>query len=333
MGLEGTMHATPRPRRNAEPPSSVPVSGPATRRAATLASVVALALPLAVGAAAQADPGKGNGNGPPGTPPGQAKKQEQAAQPAPAAPAPARPARPAKPTKPAAPRSNARGHEKRSSGAGGQPKQVAPKVSRGGPRQQGAPAGRPVRADGKKVRGGGKDKARGGQRGGGQAKMTICHATGSATNPFVVITIAMPAVAAHARHQDGRDIIPAPAEGCPVAARAVAPGAVVKPPGLPPGAPALAPGAPAPAVVAPVAPAVGAPAPIAGEVLGAFDEQPEAALEEIAAAAPVTEVREEGAEAGGLPFTGVELWVLAVAGAAALLAGVAASRALTRGGS
>ena len=46
-------------------------------------------------------------------------------------------------------------------------------------------------------------------------KVTICHATGSATNPFVEITISVNAVAAHERHQDGEDIIPAPAGGCP----------------------------------------------------------------------------------------------------------------------
>lgn len=44
----------------------------------------------------------------------------------------------------------------------------------------------------------------------GHAKVRICHATGSETNPYVLITIAEPAVAAHKRHQDGRDLIPAP---------------------------------------------------------------------------------------------------------------------------
>src|SRR3954469_7188632 len=44
-------------------------------------------------------------------------------------------------------------------------------------------------------------------------KTTICHATGSATNPYVTITISNNALPAHRRHQDGRDIIPAPAEG------------------------------------------------------------------------------------------------------------------------
>ena len=52
-------------------------------------------------------------------------------------------------------------------------------------------------------------------------KTTICHATGSATNPYVTITISDNALPAHRRHQDGRDIIPAPATGgCPTVATA-----------------------------------------------------------------------------------------------------------------
>lgn len=44
----------------------------------------------------------------------------------------------------------------------------------------------------------------------GADKITICHATGSTTNPYVIITIAKQAVLnAHVDHQDGRDIIPA----------------------------------------------------------------------------------------------------------------------------
>ena len=40
-------------------------------------------------------------------------------------------------------------------------------------------------------------------------KVTICHATGSATNPYVMITISENAVAAHRAHQGREDIIPA----------------------------------------------------------------------------------------------------------------------------
>jgi hypothetical protein len=39
-------------------------------------------------------------------------------------------------------------------------------------------------------------------------KITICHATGSSTNPYVEITVNRHALKGHARHQDGRDIIP-----------------------------------------------------------------------------------------------------------------------------
>jgi hypothetical protein len=46
-------------------------------------------------------------------------------------------------------------------------------------------------------------------------KETICHATGSVTHPYVQITISENAVEAHRRHQNGQDIIPAPAAGCP----------------------------------------------------------------------------------------------------------------------
>jgi hypothetical protein len=44
-------------------------------------------------------------------------------------------------------------------------------------------------------------------------KVTICHATGSATNPYVRITVSQNAVAAHEKHQDREDIIPA-TTGC-----------------------------------------------------------------------------------------------------------------------
>ena len=46
-------------------------------------------------------------------------------------------------------------------------------------------------------------------------KVTICHATRSVTHPYVTITISKSAVDAHKRHQDRRDIIPAPPKGCP----------------------------------------------------------------------------------------------------------------------
>ncbi len=51
----------------------------------------------------------------------------------------------------------------------------------------------------------------------GPSKIDICHATGSASNPYVVISVSYNAATeghGHANHRD--DIIPAPAEGCPV---------------------------------------------------------------------------------------------------------------------
>lgn len=50
----------------------------------------------------------------------------------------------------------------------------------------------------------------------GMAKMSICHATGSATNPFNLIAVALPSVQAHGKHGD---IIPAPDAGCPTGTR------------------------------------------------------------------------------------------------------------------
>jgi hypothetical protein len=44
-------------------------------------------------------------------------------------------------------------------------------------------------------------------------KITICHATGSAKNPYVMITISVNGLNGHDKHP--RDIIPAPAGGCP----------------------------------------------------------------------------------------------------------------------
>jgi ABC-type sugar transport system substrate-binding protein len=42
-------------------------------------------------------------------------------------------------------------------------------------------------------------------------KVTICHATGSETNPFVEITVSLNALKGHEQHGD---VIPAPDAGC-----------------------------------------------------------------------------------------------------------------------
>jgi hypothetical protein len=44
-------------------------------------------------------------------------------------------------------------------------------------------------------------------------KITICHATGSSKNPYVMITVSVNGLNGHGNHS--RDIIPAPAGGCP----------------------------------------------------------------------------------------------------------------------
>jgi hypothetical protein len=44
-------------------------------------------------------------------------------------------------------------------------------------------------------------------------KITICHATGSQKNPYVLITVSVNGLNGHDKHP--RDIIPAPAGGCP----------------------------------------------------------------------------------------------------------------------
>jgi hypothetical protein len=95
--------------------------------------------------------------------------------------------------------------------------------------------------------GGGGSPSSQGNGNGPPGKTTICHATGSASNPFVVITPANPGVQnGHAGHQDGRDIIPAPpgatkgphATGC---AQISAPVLPPTPPVLPPTPPVLPP--------------------------------------------------------------------------------------------
>lgn len=169
-----------------------------------------------------------------------------------------------------------------------------------------------------------------------RAKVTICHATGSETNPYVKITVAEPALAAHRRHQHGEDIVPAPEGDCPAPATAAL--------GTANSAPRRALGlllpAPAAALVAPASRsgvlgsvASGTAAPQAG-VLGVTASG--GGVSPSAAAAPATVTRETGADArsgsgslGSLPFTGIDLWVLLAAGLGAILAGVTARRAAT----
>ena len=67
--------------------------------------------------------------------------------------------------------------------------------------------------------------------GGGTTTVTICHATRSLSHPYVLITVSKAGADAHKAHQDRRDIVPAPAKGCP--------GPLVQPPYTGPSSPCV----------------------------------------------------------------------------------------------
>jgi hypothetical protein len=161
------MHRSPRHRR-----SDATRLGYAIR---TIGGTLVLALALAAPTLAD-NPGKPDSPGKSASAPGQLKKQAP----------PATPAQPSPGKSAAAP-----GHQKQS---GKPPKPQKAKKS-GKP----AKAARPPATTTKTA----------------HQKVTLCHSTGSAKNPYVEITVSVNAVAAHRRHHDGRDIIPAPAGGCP----------------------------------------------------------------------------------------------------------------------
>ena len=281
------------------------------------------ALTLALAPAALA----GNGNGQ--TPPGQEKEAAPAA--APPAHAPAHGVRgtspqtapKAKKAKPAPP-AHAPAHGRRSAQKPPSPQRAA---------SQTAPTPKQDRS---------KTTPSRGNSAIAHERVTFCHATGSATNPYVEITTSRSAVIhAHDDHQDGRDIIPAPAGGCPAEEAPAATGAqqrsgardVPATPVTPAGTPTVermadvlaAPGPADTQTLAPIA-LTHELVPEKGEsaVLGATaSSAPES---DAAEAAPRGEVATVDAE-GGLPFTGLELLVVVAAGIAALLAGFALHRA------
>jgi hypothetical protein len=125
-------------------------------------------------------------------------------------------------------------------------------------------------------------------------KVTLCHATGSRTNPYVVITVSVNATTGngHGRHDD--DLIPAPAGGCPSGAPEDPGGGGANPD--PPSEGGSGGGA-------------GHEPPAAG---GAAGEGPEPV-----AHPPTFEVAAAPAPQAELPFTGVPLWLIALLGAAA----------------
>ena len=188
-------------------------------------------------------------------------------------------------------------------------------------------------------------------------KITICHATRSETNPYVEITISENGLNGHGpaadpHHHEGswKDIIPAPAGGCPTTVQS---GTTTQEQGtsnntttnttttntttttqtapveVRPDLGVIAPAAPADgqAVLGVQAEGGSSPeaaetAPAGNKVLGASAEGGEAPAEALAA----READED--EKGSLPFTGLELIVVLAAAAAALLAGFALRRVL-----
>jgi hypothetical protein len=136
--------------------------------------------------------------------------------------------------------------------------------------------------------------------------VTICHATGQASNPYVELTIRRSRLPEHRRHAN--DIIPAPAGGCPAQSAEDDSGAPAPPRKRPRPAPTATP-APAstPAPATAVAPAAATPA-----------AAPEAPRAVYAASIP------------GLPHTGADLALMAMFGIGLMSMG-AGLRLLTDG--
>jgi hypothetical protein len=167
-------------------------------------------------------------------------------------------------------------------------------------------------------------------------KMTICHATGSATNPYVTITISNNAIPAHRRHQDGRDIIPAPGGGCPTGQQSQSQQPSTETPPAGPTTQTAAPAtqqttAPGTSQVlgesttsgsSPSSTTTGSSTPSTGSVLGATTSgsSPSASTSPAATAT-------RAASSSSLPFTGTDAIIVAILGLAALLIGVSMRRA------
>jgi hypothetical protein len=261
---------------------------------------VAVAGLLAFGGVAVAAPGgdpgppeQAQGNGPPATPPGQAKKRET----------------PAATTGGDAHGKSTGGHAKARgrghTGGSGQ-------ATAGG---QGSSGSR-GRAVGKSN---GHASVNSRESNGHAGKETLCHATGSETNPYVRITVSVNALPAHTRHQDGEDIVN-PTGDCP--SSAIPAGLGNPPSGMVSegttrlaGAPEA--GAPESGVLG-VSEESGSGPADEGGVLGTEDEGGVAGTTQIA-----------DTSGGSLPFTGLGLGILVALGALLGLTGLALRRRST----
>jgi hypothetical protein len=170
-------------------------------------------------------------------------------------------------------------------------------------------------------------------------KTTFCHATGSKTNPYVTITTSNNALPAHTRHQDGRDIIPAPAGGCPGATESSSQqppaggeqgntntpqGTTETPAGTTPasGTQGQA-GVLGESTTSPAGSNGSANSPNEVNVLGASTGSAPSASNSPSATGT------QASSSSGLPFTGTDAIIVAILGLAALLLGVTARRATT----
>ena len=271
-------------------------------------AAAALTLALAPTAAANAKGhgnGNGNGNGNAGSPPAHAGQQ-----------GPPPHANNDNANRPASQTGGTRGNSGNAPGRshgnptpGTRPSQAPPSWSNAGGNQPSTPRSAPAPQP--------RDN-----NGAAHQKTTICHATGSATNPYVEITISDRALKAHAAHQDGRDIIPAPGGGCPKAEFSAA------------ATDALAGLAPAFDSAIPGPPTSGGP-----EVAGVTETQA-LARGDVAGAGASNETHGDtaaasngtgdGEESGGsLPFTGLAVVMLAIAGALLIATGVGLKRSHT----
>ncbi len=302
-----------------------------TRQRALNAALTAVAVGALTGTAVAAPPEQAPAHGARGEAPPPHAAQPQA----PRAHAPAhgrRGTQPRSATAKPAPPAHAPAHGRR----GTRPAQAQRKAAAPGTK----PARAPESGEGRSKHRGGKPAGRSGDHGSNRRpKLTLCHATGSATNPYVTITIADRAVEhAHEGHQHDEDLIPAPAGGCPTpqeAAVEAAAGALRSALGARRGAAGAEESGEREVLTSSqvgVTPAPGEGRGVQGEergdlqVLGAIET--EDAQEGGASEATPTAVASQPSEDGELPFTGLELAFVAIAGLAALLAGVALRRAL-----